>query len=157
MTYNAANVPVTGREVSIINVAYRRFFTFCHMLHRSVCQLATYWSTRAWFTVDEAATMLRVRRNTLYDLCRSGEFPCSRWGGTDDDWFIRIPAEALGFTVKPETRSRTYHVTDSPEQMELPLGPFVPVRRFRNTREIIEPFHYESALYAQRVRRTPEN
>lgn len=112
-------------------------------------------SNRAWFTVEEAARILRIRRNSLYEACASGDFPCERFGGTNDKWFIRIPCEALRMRLAPAVKARSYNIPEDSGQLELPLDPacLIPVRRFRNTREIVEPFHYESALYAQRVKR----
>lgn len=85
------------------------------------------YTDRAWWTVDDAAQLLRVNRKTLYDACAAGDFPHDRIGP-----YIKIPAEALMLTVRPQTQTRTYHVTDDPWQLELPLGPIVPVRRYRN-------------------------
>lgn len=117
----------------------------------------TVWTNRAWFTVEEAARLLRVRRNTLYAACAAGDFPCSRWGGTDGAWFIRIPAEALRMQVRPTTQTRNHHLEDH-DQMTLDLDPacLIPVRRFRNTREAIEPWSYEHHLWGGKVRRATE-
>ena len=117
----------------------------------------TIWTDRAWFTVQQAAEILRVHTDTLYDACASGDFPCSRWGGTSN-WFIRIPAEALRMRVRPETQQRSYHLTDDPWQLELPLDVscLIPVRRYRNTREVIGPWAYEDSIYLGRVRRVSE-
>ncbi|WP_082502915.1 helix-turn-helix domain-containing protein [Nocardioides sp. Leaf307] len=111
-----------------------------------------YYTDRAWWTVDDAARLLRVNRKTLYDACNADDFAHKRLGR-----YIRIPAEALGMLVRPETRTRTYHVTDEPAQLELPLDALclVPVKRFRNTRERITPWHYEDNLYCQKARMTP--
>lgn len=107
-----------------------------------------YYTDQAWWTVEDAARLLRVNRKTLYDACKEDDFPHQRLG-----WYIRIPAEALGMRVRPETKSRTYHVTDDHMQYELPLDPacLIPVKRFRNG-DAREPWHYEDALYAPRVR-----
>ena len=109
----------------------------------------TYDTDRPWWTVDDAARLLRVNRKTLYDACNAGDFPSKRVGR-----HIRIPAEALRLRPRPETRSRTYHVTDEPMQLELPLDPacLVPVRMFRNGGKI-EPWHYEQSLWGGKVRR----
>lgn len=109
----------------------------------------TNYTDRAWFTVEQASALLRVRRNTLYDLCRTGEFPCSRWGGTNDDWHIRIPCEALGLRLRPELKELTYNTPDDLYQLELPLDTacLVPVRRYRNSRELIQAYDYERTLW----------
>lgn len=111
-----------------------------------------YDTDRPWWTVEEAAALLRVNRKTLYEACASDDFPCRRNGR-----YIRIPAEALRLRVKPSTRSRTYHVTDDVMQLELPLdvSMLVPVKRFRNTREVIQPWHYEDEKYSQKALRVP--
>lgn len=121
-------------------------------------QWPTVWTDRAWWTVEDAAQLLRVHTDTLYDACASGDFPCSRWGGSGDSWFVRIPCEALRLRLRPEVRERTYNTYGDTAQLELPLDVscLIPVRRFRNTRELIEPFHYESALWGGRVKRVPD-
>lgn len=107
---------------------------------------------RPWWTVEDAAQLLRVNRKTLYAAIAADDFPHTKLGA-----FIRIPAEALRLSVRPQTRSRSWHLTDDFMQLELPLDVscLIPVRRFRNTREVIKPFHYEGALYVQKVRRVP--
>ena len=93
------------------------------------------WTDRAWFTVEDAARLLRVRRNTLYDACRRGDFPCSRWGGSDGTWNIRIPAEALLLTPRVSTYSRNWHqdAIREPEQLSFDFEPpLIPVRLYRN-------------------------
>lgn len=109
----------------------------------------THWTTCAWFTVEDAARILRVRRNTLYDACASGDFPCMRFGGTGDSWFIRIPCEALRMRVLPGSPSRTYSTPDDAAQLELDLDPtcLIPVRRFRNTREVIKAWDWERRTF----------
>ena len=52
-----------------------------------------YSTHRRWWTVADAARLLRVHTDTLYDACASGGFPHERWDGT-----IRIPCEALRMT-----------------------------------------------------------
>lgn len=122
--------------------------------------LTVRWTDRAWFTVEDAAKILRVRRNTLYDACASGDFPCSRWGGSDGSWFIRIPAEALLLTPRPETHSRNWHVEDFGEHYNQYVFhfdvPIIPVRRYRNTREIIKTGDYECSLSTGRRWRNPD-
>lgn len=114
----------------------------------------TTYTDRPWWTVEDAARLLRVNRKTLYEACAAGDFPCDRVGR-----YVRIPAEALRLTPRTQTRSRTYHVSDDSAQLMLPLDVFclVPVKRFRNTREIVEAFHYEHDLYATKARRTPQD
>lgn len=94
---------------------------------------------RPWWTVDDAARLLRVNKHTLYRACAADDFPHVK-----HSYGIRIPAEALGFTVNPATKSRTYHVTDDVEQLALDLGPIVPVRLFRDGTPI--PAHHNLAL-----------
>lgn len=114
-----------------------------------------YQTQRRWWTVADAAQMLRVHTDTLYDACAADDFPHIRVGGV-----IKIPCEALRMTYVPDPVVRWELIRTGqldPAQLELPLDPscLVPVRRFRNTREVIKPFHYEGALYGGRVRRTP--
>jgi len=110
------------------------------------------WTDRPWWTVEDAARLLRVHTDTLYDACASGDFPHKKVGV-----YIRIPAEALRLRVRPSTKTRTYHVTDDVLQLALPLDPncLVPVRRFRNG-ELRGTNHYVDALYSQKVPRIPE-
>lgn len=102
---------------------------------------------RAWWTVDDAAALLRMNPHTLYRAVRRGEVPAQRIG-----IYIRIPAEFLGMRVaKPDPyvpASRTYH-QDDPLQMELPLDPkcLVPVRVWRNTGKPIPNWDYERNLW----------
>ena len=102
----------------------------------------TIWTDKPWWTVAEAAALLRVHTDTLYDACASGDFPCSRVGP-----YIRIPAEALRMRVRPSTRTRTYH-DDDVWQLELDLDPacLIPVRRYRNG-DIREVWDYEKNLW----------
>ncbi len=99
---------------------------------------------RAWWTVEDAARLLRVNRKTLYDACNAGDFPHKRIGV-----YIRIPCEALRLRLHPAVRERTYNIRDDAAQLELPLDVFclVPVRRYRNSREVIEAWDYERALW----------
>lgn len=99
---------------------------------------------RPWWTVDDAAQLLRVNRNTLYNACKAGDFPHERIG-----MYIRIPAEALRLTVNPATKSRTYHFDDS-LQLVLDLGPIVPCRQWRNGGPI-DTYSYEHHLYGGRI------
>lgn len=117
-----------------------------------------YWTDKPWWTVDEASRLLRVNRKTLYDACASDCFPHKRIGP-----YIKIPAEALRLQVLPETKARSWHHAKEEfgyhsEQLALDLDPacLIPVRRFRNTREVITAWHYERGLYAQKARRTPQ-
>lgn len=102
------------------------------------------YTDRPWWTVEDAARLLRVNKHTLYRAIAADDFPHKRVG-----MFIRIPAEALRLRLRPETKTRSYHVTDDAAQLELPLDPacLIPVRRFRNTRERIQPFHYDYDLW----------
>ncbi len=96
-----------------------------------------YQTHRRWWTVADAAQLLRVHTDTLYDAIRADDFPHQRWDG-----LIRIPCEALRMTYvpDPETLALTRRWAAStanlpdPEQLALPLDPacLVPVRRYRN-------------------------
>jgi excisionase family DNA binding protein len=46
--------------------------------------------TRATHTVEEAAAILGISRQTAYEGCRSGDIPCVRIGKR-----MLVPAEAL--------------------------------------------------------------
>ena len=104
----------------------------------------TYYTERAWWTVDDAARLLRVNRKTLYDACNADDFPHKRLGH-----YIRIPCEALGMRLAPHVKERTYNIPDDAAQLELPLdvSALIPVRRYRNTRELITAFDYERHLW----------
>ncbi|WP_183595065.1 helix-turn-helix domain-containing protein, partial [Nocardioides soli] len=78
------------------------------------------WTERAWWTVEDAARLLRVHTDTLYDACASGTFPHNRIGDSSA-WFIRIPCEALRLRLRPEIRERTYNTYGDTAQLELPL------------------------------------
>lgn len=106
--------------------------------------MATTYTHRAWWTVDDAARLLRVNRKTLYDACANDDFPHKRIGV-----YIRIPCEALRLTLHPSVKERTYNIKDDAAQMELPLDVscLVPVRRYRNTRELITAWDYERNLW----------
>lgn len=108
------------------------------------------WTDRAWWTVDDAARVLRVNRKTLYDACASGDFPSKRVG-----MFIRIPAEALLMTPKPDTLSRNWHVENSNEhlyQYEFEYDvPIVPIKRYRNG-DIRRVGDYETSLSKKKWR-----
>lgn len=86
------------------------------------------WTDRAWWTVEDAARLLRIRRNTLYDACASGDFPAKKVG-----MYWRIPAEALLLTPRVDTRSRNWHVEADSSQLEFIFDPpLIPIRRYRN-------------------------
>lgn len=111
-----------------------------------------YQTHRRWWTVADAARLLRVHVETLYDAVRADEFPHERWEG-----LIRIPCEALRMTYVPTPevlaqQRRSAAMSDNlgdPDQLALPLDPscLVPVRRYRNTRELIGPWEYERKKY----------
>lgn len=102
---------------------------------------------RPWWTVDDAAALLRINPHTLYRAVARGEVPVQRVGP-----YIRIPAEFLGMHVAAPARyvpaSRTYHHSD-PDQLELPLDPrcLIPVKVWRNTGQPIAAFDYEHQLW----------
>lgn len=111
-----------------------------------------YSTHRRWWTVADAAQILRVHTDTLYDACASGDFPHERWDG-----LIRIPCEALRMNYVPdrETLALTrrlsstgrYSVPDY-DQLELPLDPacLIPAKLYRNG-ERKYPHAYERALW----------
>lgn len=102
---------------------------------------------RAWWTVADAAQMMRLNPHTLYRAIARGEVPVMRVGT-----YIRIPAEHLGLrVVKPahaHQHTRSYHA-DDPYQLELPLDPkcLVPVKVWRNTGQRIPNWDYEYQLW----------
>lgn len=104
-----------------------------------------YETHRMSWTVEETAKMLRVHRDTVYDACASGQMPSYRIGN-----IIRIPSAALRMKYVPDEATRAVlSLSEDLEQLELPLDPscLIPVRRYRNTREIINAWDYEKALW----------
>lgn len=101
------------------------------------------YTMRPWWTVDDASALLRVDRKTLYDAIKYDGFPHSRVGP-----YLRIPCEALRLTPHPDTKARNWHHDDA-GQMTLPLDVscLIPVRRYRNTRELVKAWDYERALW----------
>jgi hypothetical protein len=107
-----------------------------------------YQTHRRWWTVADAAQVLRVNVGTLYDACKDG-FPHERWNGG-----IRIPCEALRMTYVPD--AATAHLmrtlgelaVDDVDQLELPLDPscLVPARAYRNG-ERKPAWDYERSLW----------
>ena len=88
------------------------------------------YTDRSWWTVEDAANLLRVNIHTLYRAVAANDFPHSRVGP-----YIRIPCEALLLTPHPSTRSRNYHLEDDGQlafEFDVPL---VPVRLYRNSSE----------------------
>lgn len=100
-----------------------------------------YWTDRPWWTIADAARLLRVAPNTLYNACASGDFPAKKVGP-----YWRIPCEAMRMRPLPTTRSRTHHITDDAEQLELDLGPIIPIKLYRNG-EVKKVWDYEAALW----------
>ena len=94
-----------------------------------------YQTHRRWWTVADAAQVLRVYPETLYDACRAGDFPHERWNGQ-----IRIPCEALRMTYVPDAaterimRNFGAQALEDCDQLFLPLDPacLIPARRYRN-------------------------
>lgn len=86
-----------------------------------------------------------MSKDALYDACASGQMPSYRIGAA-----IRIPSAALRmkYVPAPETQAILAGSQDH-EQLELPLDPscLVPVRRYRNTRELIGAWDYERKKY----------
>jgi len=82
---------------------------------------------RAWWTVEDAALLLRVNVHTLYRAVQRNDFPHQRIGK-----YIKIPAEALLLTPLPDPVIRRVFPTRE-VQLELPLDPPpVPVRLYRD-------------------------
>ena len=96
-----------------------------------------YQTHRRWWTVADAARLLRVHVDTLYDACASGDFPHIR-----DGQVIRIPCEALMMTHVPDAETlaltRRQRATAAslpdPDQLALDLPPsmLVPANTYRN-------------------------
>lgn len=96
-----------------------------------------YCTSRRWWTVADAAQLLRVHTDTLYDACASGDFPHERWDGV-----IKIPCEALRMTYVPtpedlaEVRRHSRYVStlEDVDQLPLPLDPscLIPAKLYRN-------------------------
>lgn len=102
-----------------------------------------YTTSRPSWTIADASRLLRVSTDALYDACASGQMPSYRIGNT-----IRIPSAALRMKYVPEP-VQNWGGSEDLEQLELPLDPscLIPVRRFRNTRELIGPWEYERKKY----------
>jgi hypothetical protein len=108
-----------------------------------------YQTHRRWWTVADAAQVLRVHPETLYDACRVGDFPHQRWSGQ-----IRIPCEALRMTYVPDAatahlaRTMNSQPLGDVDQLFLPLDPacLVPARLYRNG-ERKPVWDYEAALH----------
>ena len=110
-----------------------------------------YQTHRRWWTVADAARVLRVHTDTLYDACASGDFPHERWDGT-----IRIPCEALRMTWVPSAEhladmrrhARFTEALGDVDQLSLDLPPtmLIPAKLYRNgTRKRAHDF--EGALW----------
>lgn len=110
-----------------------------------------YQTHRRWWTVADAARLLRVHTDTLYDACAADDFPHERWDGQ-----IRIPCEALRMTYVPtaETlalqrrlRATAQNLPD-PDQLSLDLPPsmLMPGHLYRNG-ERKRAFDHERALW----------
>lgn len=97
---------------------------------------------RAWWTVADAAKLLRVNKNTLYKACADNDFPHKKWS----NGYISIPAEAMGLTPTPVV-IRGIEGTEVIEQLELPFPtPVIPVRVYRNTGRPVRMGDYEVGL-----------
>lgn len=109
-----------------------------------------YQTHKRWWTVADAARLLRVHTDTLYDAVRNDDFPHERWGAE-----IRIPCEALRMTYVPSPdlvalARRIDTSTDDFDQLALPLDPscLVPTtKRYRNG-ERKEAHDYERRLWS---------
>lgn len=99
-------------------------------------------------TVDEAATMLRINKHTLYRAVRRGEVPTVRIGR-----YVRIPVTFLGLEppeVSTPTLSSVARVGESRygDQLEFDLHPIPQqVRTWRNTGKPVRTWDYERARY----------
>lgn len=100
-------------------------------------------TTRPWWTVADAAALLRVHTDTLYDAINAGTFPAKRVG---DMW--KIPCEALRLTYKPPVWPYRAPVKDEELQLAIPLDPncLVPIRRYLDGQPK-HPWDYEHALW----------
>lgn len=98
--------------------------------------MAPIWTERAYWTVEDAAQLLRVNKHSLYRACQK-DFP-HIWVANS----IRIPAEALLLTV----RTRKLYRGHEPEELtQLAFEfdvPILPVARYRNGERITrQPFY----------------
>lgn len=85
------------------------------------------YTDRPWWTVEDAAALLRVNVHTLYRAIARDDFPHQKIGK-----YIKIPAQALLLTPLPDPLVSRVFPTNY-VQLELPLDPPpVPVRRYRN-------------------------
>ena|SRR5690349_16109472 len=111
------------------------------------------YTDRAWWSVEDAAKLLRVNIHTLYRACAADDFPHKRVGP-----YIKIPAEALRLTVLPSTQSRNWHLEDSAQlafEFDVPL---IPIRRYRNDGPRIRFGDYEVQLStARKWRNQPDD
>lgn len=109
------------------------------------------YTDRPWWTVGDAAKLLRVNVNTLYAACAAEDFPHKRWA----NGYISIPAEAMGLTPKPVI-IEGYNDTEVRGQLELPFPtPVMPVRVYRNSGIPVRLGDYELALSHNRTWRNP--
>jgi excisionase family DNA binding protein len=101
------------------------------------------YTDRPWWTVEDAAKLLRVNVHTLYRAVARNDFPHQKIGP-----YIKIPAEALLLTPLPDPIvQRVLRTQVKDEQLELPLDPPpVPVRLYRDGSPI-RPWGYEDALW----------
>ncbi len=108
--------------------------------------LMTTYTDRPWWTVGDAAKLLRVNVNTLYQACAREDFPHNRW----DNGYISIPAEAMGLTPIPVA----IRGVEGPEvigQLELPFDkPIMPIKVYRNTGRPVRVGDYELSLSINR-------
>ena len=85
------------------------------------------YTDRAWWTVEDAAPF----QSTIVSACprRSARqlYPQPRRQPGSES-----PPGPGTWPIPPQTRTRSYHLTDDAYQYELDLGPMVPIRRYRN-------------------------
>ena len=102
-----------------------------------------HYTDRPWWTVEDAARLLRVNVHTLYRAVQRNDFPHQKIGV-----YIRIPAQALRLTPLPDPVAlRKFPERYDLDQLELPLEPPpVPVKRYRNG-QIKGVWDHESSLW----------
>lgn len=106
-----------------------------------------HYTERPWWTVEDAAKLLRVNVHTLYRAVARNDFPHQKIGK-----YIKIPAQALLLTPLPDPIVKRVFPCRY-EQLELPLEPPpVPVRLYRDGSPR-RPWAYEDALWRTQKKR----
>lgn len=102
---------------------------------------------RPWWTVKDAAALLRVNINSLYRAIAANDFPHQRW----PNGYISIPAEALGLKPEPIV-IKGYNDSEVIGQLELPYPvPVIPVRTYRNSGRPVRMGDFELGLSHNRI------